>query len=155
LEYEIHRRRVENNEPVGDIAVRGGKLKATKISSSEIGSVAPELPILAVIAGAADGVTVIRGVTELQDAGLLSLGKTTENLRRMGVKIAELEDGWAIEGPTEWHAIEFDCADDPAMGIAVAVAGLHAEKESEILNAELLRNRFPDLQQKLIQLSSK
>jgi len=155
MAYEIHRRRLENNEPVGDIAVTGHKLKAIKVPVGEMGSIARDVHLLAAVAGSAEGVTVIRGLKELQDAELLSLKTTAENLRRMGAKVAELEDGWAIEGPTEWRAVEIACAGNPAMGIALAVAGLLAEKESKILDADPIAARFPDFQKILIQLSGK
>jgi len=155
MEYTIHRRRLENNEPVGDIAITGHQLKAIKVQMGEIGSLAEDIHLLAAVAGAAEGVTVIRGLNELQDAAMLSLKTTAENLRRMGVKIAELEDGWAIEGPTEWQAAEVNCAGNPAMGMAFAIAGLLAEKETKILNADPIALRFPDFQKVLIQLSGK
>ncbi|MFC1475665.1 3-phosphoshikimate 1-carboxyvinyltransferase [Candidatus Zixiibacteriota bacterium] len=152
-EITTQRRRMENGEPVGDISVEGTTLRATKVSPSEIPSLVGQLPLIAVAAGSAVGVTVIRGAKELQDAGLLSFTTITENLRTMGVKVAELEDGWAIEGPTEWHAAEIDGAGDTDVGMAFAVAGLSGEKDTIIDNADDILTRFPDLQKILAELA--
>jgi len=152
-EITTHRRQMENNEPVGDVSVVGQVLKSTKITASEIPSLVAELPLLAVVAGAAVGVTVIRGVTELRDADILPLTKITDNLRRMGVKVAELEDGWAIEGPTEWRAAKIDCGGNAAVGMAFAIAGLFANEQTTIDNAECVTSRFPDFQKILLTLS--
>jgi len=149
-----HRRRMENNEPTGDISVVGDLLKPTKITPAEIPSLVAELPLLAVVAGSAVGVTVIRGAAELHDADILSLSTITENLRRMGVKVAELEDGWAIEGPTEWRSAEIDCDGNTSIGMAFAVAGLFANDDTIIENAESVISRFPDLQMILLSFSS-
>jgi len=152
-EITTQKRRSENGEPVGDISVSGQMLKATKVSPSEIPSLVNQLPLITVVAGSAVGVTVIRGLKELQDAGLLSLATITDNLRRMGVKVAELEDGWAIEGPTEWHAAEIDCAGDVDLGMAFAIAGLSGEKDTIIDNAGSILTRFPDFQKILAELA--
>lgn len=152
-EITTHRRRSENGEPVGDISVEGETLKSTRVSRSEIPSLIGQLPLLAVVAGFAVGVTVIRGMKELQDVGLLSLATVTENLRRMGVKVAELEDGWAIEGPTEWHAAEIDSGGDVDLGLAFAVAGLSGEKDTIIDNADSILTHFPDFQKILAELA--
>jgi 3-phosphoshikimate 1-carboxyvinyltransferase len=152
-EITTQKRRIENGEPVGDIEVVGETLKATKVSASEIPSLAGQLPLIAVVAGSAVGVTVIRGAKELQDVGLLPFAAVTENLRRMGVKVAELEDGWAIEGPTEWHAADIDCHGDSDIGMAFAVAGLSGEKDTTIDNADVILARFPDFQKILAELA--
>jgi len=154
-EITTYRRRIENGVPVGDVSVIGGTLKATKVSLSEIPSLVSESPLLTILGGTAVGVTVIRGITELKDAGLLPVGLITENLRRMGAKVAELDDGWAIEGPTEWHAAEIDCGGNAAMGMAFAVAGLLAEKQTTIQHAECVTSRFPDFQRLLLSFSGK
>ena len=152
-EVTINRRRTENNEPVGDVSITGKLLKATRVSPTEIPSLVPEIPLLTVLAGSAIGVTVIRGTAELQQVGMLPQKAITEHLRRMGAKVAELEDGWAIEGPTEWRATEVDCEGNADVGLAFAVAGLFAEKETTIRNAECITSRFPDFQQILLSLA--
>ncbi len=152
-EITTYRRRMENGEPVGDISVEGNTLRSTKVSPSEIPSLVEQLPLIAVVAGSAVGVTVIRGAKELQEAGLLSFTVITENLRAMGVKVAELEDGWAIEGPTEWHAAEIDCAGNADLGMAFAIAGLSGEKDTIIDNADNILACFPDFQKILAEFA--
>ena len=154
-EITMSRRRMENGVPVGDISVVGSTLKATKVPPAEIPSLIAELPLLTIVAGRAAGVTVIRGVAELKNSGMLPVGLITENLRRMGVKVAELEDGWAIEGPTEWRSAEIDSGGNAAVAMAFAIAGLLAEKQTTIQHAECVTSRFPDFQRLILSMSGR
>ncbi len=135
-ELTTTKRRTENGIPVGEITVSGGTLKATKVGSAEIPALVPHLPLLAVIAGSAIGVTVIRGFRELIDLGLIPHTIITANLRALGVKVAELPDGWAIEGPTEWQATTLDAAHRPQLAAAWEVAAFNGDGPSTITNAD-------------------
>ncbi len=135
-EIKTAKRRSENGIAVGEIGVTGATLKATKVSSAEIHSLVPHLPLLAVVAGSAIGVTVIRGFKELIDLGLIPLHLVTAGLRSMGVKVAELADGWAIEGPTEWKAATLDAARHPVLAAAWEVAALNGDGPSTITNTD-------------------
>jgi len=57
--------RTSGPEPAGDIRVRPSKLKAVRVSAAEVPTMIDEIPLLAVLAAAAEGKTVISGAGEL------------------------------------------------------------------------------------------
>jgi len=144
-EIESHRESARSGEPFGRIRVSTcGELKATRVGESEIATLIDELPVLAVVAANAHGVTVIRGAGELRSKESDRIAAVAVNLRAMGAKVAELEDGWAIEGPTEWHGASLDSFGDHRIAMAFAVAALWADGPSEIRNAHVAAVSDPE-----------
>jgi len=109
-----------------------------------VSGVIDELPILAVLAARATGVTVIRGAEELRHKESDRIAAVANNLRAMGAKVAEVEDGWAIEGPTEWHGATIDPHGDHRIAMAFSVAALWADGPTTIQNADVVRISDPD-----------
>jgi 3-phosphoshikimate 1-carboxyvinyltransferase len=87
---------------------------------------------------------VIRGAGELRSKESDRIAAVAVNLRAMGAKVAELEDGWAIEGPTEWHGASLDSFGDHRIAMAFAVAALWADGPSEIRNAHVAAVSDPE-----------
>lgn len=142
---EVKRLDSVGGEPRGQIRVKStARLKATKVGANEVPSMIDELPVLAVLAACAEGVTVIRGAEELRHKETDRIAAVTTNLRAMGVKVAELEDGWAVEGPTEWHGATIDPCGDHRIAMAFAVAALWADGPSTIQDAGLTRVSDPE-----------
>ena len=112
-----------------------------------------ELPVLAVLAACAEGVSVLRGAAELRHKESDRIHAVAANLRAMGAKVAELEDGWAIEGPTDWHGAEIDPHGDHRIAMAFAVAALWADSPSTLLNAGITAVSDPDFLASLSVLS--
>ena len=103
-----------------------------------------ELPLLAVVG------TQITGGIKIKDAGELRLKEsdrikvTVKNLRVMGAQVEEFEDGLSVAGPTRLRGAKIDPLGDHRIAMAFAVAGLFAEGESEIENAECISVSFPE-----------
>src|SRR5262249_4794186 len=62
----VENRRVEGGEPVGDLVVRHGPLRAVEVPPERAPTMIDEYPVLAVIAAAARGTTRMRGLKELR-----------------------------------------------------------------------------------------
>ncbi|MEW5701959.1 MAG: 3-phosphoshikimate 1-carboxyvinyltransferase [Candidatus Zixiibacteriota bacterium] len=153
-QFEIKRRDHGGDEPHGQIRLTSASaLKAVRVGETEVPGVIDELPILAVLAARAEGVTVIRGASELRHKESDRIAAVTANLRAMGAKVAELEDGWAIEGPTEWRAATIDPGGDHRIAMAFAVAALWADASSVIRNAGVMAVSDPDFLASLIALA--
>jgi 3-phosphoshikimate 1-carboxyvinyltransferase len=132
-------------EPAGQIRIGAAKsLKAVHVTAAETPLLIDELPVLAVLAARADGVSVIRGAVELRHKESDRITAVTLNLRAMGAKVAELEDGWAIEGPTTWHGATIDPCGDHRIAMAFSVAALWADSPSIIQNAGVVGISDPD-----------
>jgi 3-phosphoshikimate 1-carboxyvinyltransferase len=133
----------EDGEPLGTIEVRGARLKATDIAGKEIPNVIDELPILAVAAALAHGITTIGDAGELRVKETDRLAAIATNLRAMGAQVQETEDGLQIAGGAPLHGARLDSFGDHRIAMAFAVAGLFAEGETIITNTECVNTSYP------------
>jgi 3-phosphoshikimate 1-carboxyvinyltransferase len=89
-----------------------------------------------------DGVR-IRDASELRVKESDRIQAVAQNLRAMGAKVEEHEDGMTIPGGQKLHGAEIDSQGDHRIAMAFAVAALRAEGESQIRNAEAAAISFP------------
>ncbi|MEW6547469.1 MAG: 3-phosphoshikimate 1-carboxyvinyltransferase [Bacillota bacterium] len=130
-------------EPVGDLEVLSARLQATEIGPEEIPSLIDELPVLAVAACAASGVTRVRGASELRVKESDRLAAVAGELSRLGARIAETPDGWIIEGPCRLHGGSVSSWGDHRLAMAWAVAALASEGPVEVAGAEAVAVSYP------------
>ena len=135
---------VKNNEEIADLNVRTSRLQAFEIKGAEIPLVIDEIPILAVLATQADGVTRIRDAKELRVKESDRIRAICENLTKMGAQVEEFEDGLDVTGPTALKGAEVASFGDHRIAMAFAVAGLATEGETVIKNAEAASVSFPE-----------
>ncbi|HRY29271.1 MAG TPA: 3-phosphoshikimate 1-carboxyvinyltransferase [Elusimicrobiota bacterium] len=135
--------RVMGGEPVCDLVVKTSGLKATRVDEEIIPRLLDEIPILTVAATQAEGVTEIRGAAELRVKESDRLAHVTSELTKMGARIQELPDGLIIRGPTPLRGAEVDSFNDHRMAMAFAVAGLIADGNTSIRNADCVDISFP------------
>ena len=120
------------------------KLVGRRISGELAADVGELLPFVAVAAAYAEGQTVIRDAGFLRNGERDIISLTLDNLRAMGTKVGEIEDGFVIEGAREHDGTEFDAGGVPAIGMAFAVAAMKNKGESVIRGAEAVDAVFPD-----------
>ena len=130
-------------EPSGTIVVKGGKLTGTIIAGAEIPNVIDELPVLAVAAALASGKTIIRDAKELRVKETDRIAAVAGNLRAMGAKVTETEDGMEIEGGHPLHGATLQCFHDHRIAMAFAIAGLFASGETVIEKVECVATSYP------------
>ena len=132
------------NEPVADVAVRGGsRLKGISIEGDIIPRLIDEIPVIAVVAAVAEGKTLISGAAELRVKEADRISELSGQLEKIGVDISETSDGMIIEGGKELKGAEVESCGDHRIAMALAVAGLVAEGETAIHNAEVINISFP------------
>ncbi len=132
-------------EPVADILVRSGsRLKAVEVRPDEVPSLIDEIPILAVMMAKAEGVSVVRGAKELRVKESDRIRAVVENLRSMGVKVEEFEDGFAVEGQESLKGAKIRTYSDHRIAMAFSVAGLVAEGETIIDDIKCVQISYPD-----------
>ena len=143
--------REECNEPVGTISVSGSKPSASLRSGSAArlrGSLIPqlidELPLLAVVGSQIEGGIEIREAAELRAKESDRIAATVHNLRAMGAEVEEFTDGLRVRGAAQLRGAEIDPRGDHRIAMAFAVAGLIAEGETEIKDAECVAVSFPE-----------
>ena len=141
---EMLNEREEGGEPVADLLVRGASgLRAIELKEEEIPRLIDEVPLLAVLATQAEGVTVIRGAKELRVKETDRIRAIAFNLKRMGARVEELPDGLIIEGPQRLRGARLESFNDHRIAMAFAVAGLVAAGETIIEGAEWAGVSYP------------
>ncbi len=135
------------NESVADIRVAGGLGQSTAgttpvIRGETIANLIDEIPILAVFGTQLANGIEIRDAAELRVKESDRIATVVENLRRMGAVVTEFDDGMRIER-SELHGAMIDSSGDHRIAMAFAVAGLLAEGETEIIDADCAAVSFP------------
>ncbi|MDZ7331507.1 MAG: 3-phosphoshikimate 1-carboxyvinyltransferase [candidate division KSB1 bacterium] len=142
IQVEQHYQR--STEPVGDVAINAAQLYGTTIGPERIPSLIDEVPILAVIATQAHGITNLTGASELRVKESDRLQAVVNNLRAMGAEVAELPDGFTIIGPQELRGAQLDSFNDHRIAMAFSIAGLIAAGETQIMNSECVQISMPN-----------
>ncbi len=123
-DVEIFNERLENGEPCGDIRVKYQKLKGITVTNEIIPGIIDELPILAVLATQANGVSEVSGAEELRVKECDRIHAVCSNLKAMGADITERQDGFRICGPTKLHGAAINTFTDHRIAMAFTIAGL-------------------------------
>ncbi len=130
-------------EPVADLLVRASKLKGTCIKGGIIPRLIDEIPVLAVAATQAHGETLIKDAQELRVKESDRISLTVKELKCMGAQVKELPDGMIIKGPVRLRAAEVNAHGDHRLAMSLAVAGLVAEGETVVREAESAGISYP------------
>lgn len=139
----------DSGEPTADILVRSSSLQGTIIEGDIIPTLIDELPMIAAMACFADGQTVIRDAAELKVKESNRLEAMVSNLTSMGADVTETVDGMIIQGGKPLHGAVIDSRLDHRLAMTFAIAGLCADKETEILGAECVNISYPEFYQDL------
>ena len=130
-------------EPRGVVEITGVPLKGTVIQGKEVPQLIDELPILAVAGALANGTTIIRRAQELRVKESDRIAAIAHNLRTMGAQVAEMTDGLEIHGPATLHGARVASFGDHRVAMAFAIAGLFADGETIVQDAECIRESYP------------
>ena len=142
-DIEVHEERTLSGERVGDLVVRSAALRGTTIAGDLVPRVLDELPVVAVAAASAQGVTEIRDAAELRVKESDRIACTVAGLRALGARVEERPDGLVIEGRSALTGGRVDSAGDHRLAMAFAVAALGASGEAEIRGAESVGISYP------------
>ncbi len=143
----------EGVEPVGDVVVWPSSLEGATVEGREVPSLVDEVPLLAVVAARADGVTRIRGASELRVKESDRLAAISANLRAIGVGVEEYDDGLDIEGTGRPPTGRVNTFGDHRIEMAFAVLGASPGAEIEIEGARCADVSFPGFWEALQTLS--
>ena len=139
-------------EPMADLLVRHSSLKGVEIGGEIIPALIDELPMIAAMACAAQGTTVIKDAAELKVKESNRIRIMVENLSAMGADIRETEDGMIIEGGHPLHGASVDSHLDHRIAMTFAVTALIADGVTTIKDADCVRISYPGFYQDLSRL---
>src|ERR1700761_2717015 len=135
-----------HGELVGTVQVNVSPngLRGMHIEGALAAQIIDELPVLAAIAPyTSDGIT-IRDARELRVKESDRIALVAKNLRAMGAKLTEHEDGLVIPGKQQLHGAQIDSGTDHRIAMAFSIAALRATGETEIHGAESAAISFPE-----------
>lgn len=142
--------RDESNEPRGTILVEGSRASLPvdsesllTLHSALIPQLIDELPLLAIVGSQIKGGIEIRGARELRVKESDRIAATVAGLQAMGAEVEEFDDGLRINGPTRLCGARIDPRGDHRIAMTFAVAGLIADGETQIRDAECVAVSFP------------
>lgn len=144
-------------EIIGDLSVKGAALKGGVIAEEQIPLVIDELPMLAALGPYTEEGIEIRDAAELRVKESDRIAALAENLRRMGATVEERPDGLKVQGRRagKLRGAEIEPRGDHRIAMAFAVAGLAAEGNTIIRDADCAGVSFPTFFSELNRLAER
>ena len=126
------------------LTVESSDLKGTEIGGTLIPRLIDELPIIALLATQAQGVTVIKDAEELKVKETDRIQVVADALNSMGADITPTADGMIIKGKSVLHGARVNTFGDHRIGMMTAIAALLvADGEVELDRAEAINTSYP------------
>ena len=141
-------------EPVGDLRVTHGPLQAFTIGAELIPRLVDEIPVLAVAACYAEGMSRVSGAEELRVKETDRLAVMARQLGAMGARIEEFADGLTIEGGVPLHGAEVDSETDHRVAMSLAVAAQVAHGPTQLHRPEAAAVSYPGFWEDLERLQA-
>ncbi|KIX12796.1 3-phosphoshikimate 1-carboxyvinyltransferase [Dethiosulfatarculus sandiegensis] len=126
------------------------KLEACEIMAEEIPLMVDEVPILALAASQARGVTIFRQVGELRIKESDRISAICSQLSALGVDIRVKDDDLLVTGPAKLKPVaELDSFGDHRIAMTLAIACALAENQANIKKMESAAISYPGFQDAL------
>ncbi|MHB8919293.1 MAG: 3-phosphoshikimate 1-carboxyvinyltransferase [Desulfocucumaceae bacterium] len=142
-DIQVFNSREVSGEPVSDIRVRWSSLRGAVIEGSLIPRMIDEIPVLAVAAAVAEGVTVVRDASELKVKESNRIAAIVGELRKMGVNTEELPDGFLVRPGNRLTGAVINPAGDHRIAMSMSVAGMAAGGKTVVSDAGCVSISFP------------
>jgi 3-phosphoshikimate 1-carboxyvinyltransferase len=110
-------------EPWGTMTVRHASLHGTRVAPAEIPLLIDEVPLVALLATAAEGETLVEGAGELRVKESDRLAAVAQLLGGLGAHVEARPDGFSVR-PSRLAGGEIDSRGDHRLALLGAVAGL-------------------------------
>ena len=127
----------------GVTTVKGDKLRQVDL---DLNATPDALPIMAVAAACANGTSIFRNVAQARNKETDRIACMATELRKMGIKVEEFEDGMAVTGGELQASKELESYKDHRIVMALAIAALVAKNSSSVSvinNAEAAAVTYP------------
>lgn len=145
-------------EPMANLTIQAGPLKPFNITEKDIPALVDEVPILALLAARANGVSTISGAAELRVKESDRLAAIATEFKKLGIQIEEKPDGLIITGSTEPLQVEdkqLESYGDHRIAMTLKVASLLTDQAVNIQDEECMAVSYPDFTKDLNQLLRK
>ena len=142
-------------EPLGSLVVKASALTATEVTAEEVPRLIDELPVLAVVATQAQGVSEFRGAQELRVKESDRIEAMVTAINALGGDAEALPDGMVVKGPSDLIGTDVDARGDHRIALALAVAGFVAQGHVRIHGWSSVETSFPEFLDILAEARSK
>jgi 3-phosphoshikimate 1-carboxyvinyltransferase len=147
LDIAVEEESEDAGEARGNVRVRQRTamhgVRLLPIQGSQTANLIDEIPVLSVLGSQLDSGLTISDARELRVKESDRIAAVAANLRAMGAVVEEKPDGLSIPGPQRLHGAEIDTRGDHRIAMAFAVAGLVADGETRIHQAECADVSYP------------
>ncbi|MEX2159609.1 MAG: 3-phosphoshikimate 1-carboxyvinyltransferase [Dehalococcoidia bacterium] len=143
-DIEVGETRLAGEEPVADITVRSSRLQRVELAGDLMPRVMDELPVIAVAAAFAEGVTTVRDASELRVKEMDRIAVLVRELGELGAAIEERPDGFVVRGGSGLSGHPVSGSGDHRLTMALAIAGLVADGETVVEDAESVAVSYPE-----------
>jgi 3-phosphoshikimate 1-carboxyvinyltransferase len=130
-------------EPSGVVEVRPAALRAVNLGGAEIPRLIDEIPLIAIMAARAEGISRISDAAELRHKESDRIAVVASNLAALGVKVEEYPDGLAIEGSDRPLSGRVECRGDHRIAMAFGVLGALSGNRIEMDEPQAADVSFP------------
>ena len=140
-------------EPCGDIIIKTSSLKGITIEGDLIPRLIDEIPVIALLATQAEGVTVIKDAEELKVKETNRIDTVVAELKKLGANIEATEDGMIIKGKSQLNGGNVSSHGDHRIGMMLAVAATICQEDVYLEKEESIYISYPSFFEHLHKLS--
>ena len=119
-------------------------MKPFDIEGEIIPRLVDEIPILSVAACFCNGVSKIKGASELRIKETDRLAVMARQLKRMGARVDEHHDGLTIYGGNDLKGCDLDSEEDHRVAMSLAIASIMANSNSTLRRSEAAAISYQD-----------
>lgn len=143
----------ELGEITGSVRVKHSTLSNVRIDPSVIPMIIDEIPVLAMVATAAQGEFSIRGAGELRYKESDRLDAVCRNLVNLGASVQKYDDGFSFSGPLKLKKSNVDSLHDHRILMSLIVLSLIHNLDLEFDSPDAINVSFPEFPDYLSLLS--
>jgi 3-phosphoshikimate 1-carboxyvinyltransferase len=141
---DIHPTFSSAGEPIADITIHRSELTSMNLSGENVVRCIDEIPIFAIAAATAQGMSRIRDAHELRVKECDRIEATCKGLANIGVSVVEHADGFDVTGQKGFHSGTISTFGDHRLAMSFAIAALNVDGSLRISDANVVAVSYPE-----------
>ncbi len=151
---KIENQKENSGELYGDIIIRGSSLHNVEIQKEIIPNIIDEIPILSVAGIFAEGDFKIHNASELRGKETDRIKAVCYNLRLLGIRAEEYDDGFFISGKAGKDKVTFESFGDHRIAMAFSILSLLLKQGGTVNNFRCVNISNPQFLNQLKQITN-
>jgi 3-phosphoshikimate 1-carboxyvinyltransferase len=139
-------------EAMGDVIVKSSNLKNIEVPAKLIPNIIDEIPVLAIAGIFAEGDFKLKHAAELRGKETDRIKAICHNLKMLGLKVEEVEDGFSFSGDIKNYLQVFESFGDHRIAMAFGILSLIMQGGGKVNNFECASISNPDFMNQLKQV---